>query len=54
MGLEYAIVALEKSIGLSIEGQRRIIDLLRQKIEQYKVEAVMGEGAHFCPSLVRC
>ena len=47
MGLESAIVVLEKSIGLSIDGRHRMIDLLKQRIQQYKVEAAMGEGAHF-------
>ena len=47
MGLESAVAILGKYIGLLIEGRRRMIDLLKQRIEQDKLKTTMGEGVHF-------
>ena len=46
MGLESAVVILEKSIGLSIQGRRQMIDLLKKRIQKDKIEAAIGRGSH--------
>ena len=40
MGLETAIVILEKSVGLSIPGRRLLIESLKKRVEQDKVKAL--------------
>ncbi|MFC1534399.1 hypothetical protein ACFL7M_13645 [Thermodesulfobacteriota bacterium] len=44
MGLESAVVVLEKSIGLSPEGQRYILDRLKNIIEGDKILCVLSNG----------
>ena len=41
-GMEYSIAILEKTIGLSINGQRKILESLKKMIAERKVEAVMN------------
>lgn len=40
MGLESAVVVLENALFLSRNGQRQLIDLLKERIEQDKLEAI--------------
>jgi len=40
MGLESAVVILEKSIGLSIEGQRHLLERMKNKIMEGKISAL--------------
>ncbi|MFC1820693.1 hypothetical protein ACFLZG_06370 [Thermodesulfobacteriota bacterium] len=43
MGLETAIVLLEKSIGLSPTEQRQLIETIKEKILKKKVSAIMNQ-----------
>lgn len=41
-GMEYSVAILERTIGLSEIGQRMMLESLRKKIDERKVEAVMN------------
>lgn len=42
MGLETAAAVFEKSLGLSIKGQRLVLNRLKEHIVEDKVKSVMG------------
>ena len=48
MGQESAVVILEKSVGLSIEGQRLLINCLKKRIAGDKIKAMAAKTKMRC------
>ena len=43
MGQEFAVVVLEKSVGLSPKGQRRLIECLKKQIAEDKIKCILAK-----------
>ena len=40
MGMDTALVIMEKSIGLTVEGQRNLLEKMKKKINESKISVV--------------
>lgn len=47
MGLEMGVNLFEKAVGLSTEGQRHLLDILKGHVSRQKAKALMEKRTYF-------